>query len=118
MERETPMKPIAFLLVAIAAAGSLVVSKAPDRASYRSYATFSDPDGNGWLWQEVTIRLPGRIDHNQTAYASENELVSVLQPAAAVHGKREKRIEQKDLSRPAWYTEYVVSEQTCKKLPE
>lgn len=76
MDRKTLRKRIAFLLVAIAVAGSLVVSKAPDRASYRSYATFGDSDGNGWLFQEVATRLSGRIDHSQTAYASENELVS------------------------------------------
>src|SRR5215216_162606 len=34
----------------------------PDHRSYRSYASFSDPDGNGWLLQEVTARLPGRVD--------------------------------------------------------
>jgi catechol 2,3-dioxygenase-like lactoylglutathione lyase family enzyme len=33
----------------------------PERASYMTYATFNDPDGNGWLLQEVTTRLPGRM---------------------------------------------------------
>jgi catechol 2,3-dioxygenase-like lactoylglutathione lyase family enzyme len=34
----------------------------PDRASYGSFCSFSDPDGNLWLVQEVTTRLPGRVD--------------------------------------------------------
>ena len=38
---------------------------APDHTSYRSYATFSDPDGNSWLLQEVTTRLPGRVEHSR-----------------------------------------------------
>ncbi len=33
----------------------------PERRSYASYATFSDPDGNGWVLQELTTRLPGRV---------------------------------------------------------
>ena len=37
-----------------------VLGPAPDRGTYRSFATFSDPDGNGWLLQEITTRLPGR----------------------------------------------------------
>ena len=40
--------------------GSLVPGPDPERRSYLSYASFSDPDGNGWLLQEVTTRLPGR----------------------------------------------------------
>ena len=89
----------------------------PDRASYRSFANFSDPDGNGWLLQEVTTRLPGRIDHSKTTYASENELVAALQRAAAAHGEHERRIGQKDPYWLAWYAEYMVSEQTGKELP-
>jgi catechol 2,3-dioxygenase-like lactoylglutathione lyase family enzyme len=41
----------------------------PERRSYRSFASFNDPDGNGWLLQEVTRRLPGRVA-GATAYAS------------------------------------------------
>src|SRR3984893_19398011 len=43
---------------------------AADHASYGSFATFSDPDGNGWLLQEVTTRLPGRVNLAETAFAS------------------------------------------------
>ena len=90
---------------------------APDRASYRSYATFSDPDGNGWLLQEVTTRLPGRINHTSTAYSSQRELESALQRAAAAHGEHERRSGQKDPNWPAWYAEYMVSEPAGKELP-
>ena len=69
---------------------------APDHASYRSYATFSDPDGNSWLLQEVTTRLPGRIEHAETAFVSVNDLASALRRAAAAHGEHEKRIGQPD----------------------
>ena len=37
-----------------------VAGPAPERSTYGSFAAFSDPDGNGWLLQEVTTRLPGR----------------------------------------------------------
>ena len=42
-----------------------VSGPAPDHASYGSFATFSDLDGNGWLLQEITTRLPGRIDRRR-----------------------------------------------------
>ena len=64
---------------------------APEHASYGSFATFSDPDGNGWLLQEVTTRLPGRIDTAETSFASVNDLASALRRAAAAHGEHEKR---------------------------
>jgi catechol 2,3-dioxygenase-like lactoylglutathione lyase family enzyme len=84
---------------------------APGRATYNSYASFSDPDGNGWLLQEVTTRLPGRIDPGATTFASAAELASALRRAAAAHGEHEKRIGQADEDWPDWYAEYLVSEQ-------
>ena len=89
----------------------------PDRSSYRSYASFRDPDGNGWLFQEVTAGLPGRIDPAEMAFASVNDLASALQRAAAAHGKHEQRTGQRDENRPAWYAAYMVAEQAGTELP-
>jgi catechol 2,3-dioxygenase-like lactoylglutathione lyase family enzyme len=95
-----------------------VKGAAPDHGSYRSFASFSDPDGNGWLFQEITTRLPGRVDRAQTAFASANDLSSALQRAAAAHGEHEKRIGQRDENWPAWYAEYMVREQAGDPLPQ
>ena len=87
----------------------------PDHGSYRSYASFSDPDGNGWLFQEVTARLAGRVDANVTTFTSPAELATALRRAAAAHGEHEKRNGgQHDVNWPDWYAEYIVSEQTGK----
>jgi catechol 2,3-dioxygenase-like lactoylglutathione lyase family enzyme len=91
---------------------------APDHASYRSFATFSDPDGNGWLLQEITTRLPGRIDLAETAFDSANDLASALRRAAAAHGEHEKRIGQPDANWADWYAEYMVREKTGMDLPQ
>jgi catechol 2,3-dioxygenase-like lactoylglutathione lyase family enzyme len=90
---------------------------APDHLSYRSYATFSDPDGNTWLLQEVTTRLPGRVDRAETAFGSVNDLASALRRAAAAHGEHEKRIGRHDENWPDWYAAYMVAEQSGAKLP-
>jgi catechol 2,3-dioxygenase-like lactoylglutathione lyase family enzyme len=85
----------------------------PARGSYRSYASFSDPDGNGWLLQEVTARLPGRIDADGTSFNSSADLASALRRAAAAHGEYEKRNGgQHDVNWPDWYAEYIVREQS------
>src|SRR5271166_3729279 len=63
----------------------------PEHRSYRSFASFSDPDGNGWLLQEITVRLPGRVA-GDTTYTSAGDLASALRRAAAAHGEHEKRI--------------------------
>jgi catechol 2,3-dioxygenase-like lactoylglutathione lyase family enzyme len=94
-----------------------VSGPAPDHGSYRSFATFSDPDGNGWLLQEVTARLPGRVDADDTTFTSSAELAAALRRAAAAHGEHEKRIGQHDADWPDWYAEYVVREQAGKELP-
>jgi catechol 2,3-dioxygenase-like lactoylglutathione lyase family enzyme len=91
---------------------------APDHASYSSYAAFSDPDGNRWLLQEVTTRLPGRIDSGETSYASANDLASALRGAEAAHGEHEKRTGQRDENWPEWYAAYMVAEQAGKDLPQ
>jgi hypothetical protein len=88
----------------------------PDHRSYRSYASFSDPDGNGWLLQEVTVRLPGRVDAD-TTFTSSTELAAALRRAEAAHGEHEKRTGQRDADWPNWYAEYMVAEQAGKPLP-
>ena len=91
----------------------------PDHASYGSYAAFSDPDGNSWLLQEVTSRLPGRVDPAAgTAFASPNDLAAALRRAEAAHGEHEKRTGQRDANWPDWYAEYMVREQSGEKLPQ
>jgi catechol 2,3-dioxygenase-like lactoylglutathione lyase family enzyme len=94
-----------------------VSGPAPDHATYGSFATFSDPDGNGWLLQEVTTRLPGRIDFAETAFASAYDLASALRRAETAHGQHEKRTGQRDANWPDWYAEYMVAEQAGKELP-
>jgi catechol 2,3-dioxygenase-like lactoylglutathione lyase family enzyme len=89
----------------------------PDHRSYRSYASFSDPDGNGWLLQEVTVRLPGRVDAHTTTFTSSAELAAALRRAAAAHGEHEKRTGQHDADWPDWYAEHIVREQAGKQLP-
>jgi catechol 2,3-dioxygenase-like lactoylglutathione lyase family enzyme len=91
---------------------------APDHASYGSYARFPDPDGNTWLLQEVTTRLPGRIDPGETSYASATDLASALRRAAAAHGEHEKRTGQRDENWPEWYAAYMLAEQSGKELPQ
>jgi catechol 2,3-dioxygenase-like lactoylglutathione lyase family enzyme len=99
--------------------GRLRVSRPdPEHRSYRSFASFSDPDGNGWLFQEVTARLPGRIDHATTSFASANDLASALRRAAAAHGQHEARTRQADPNWPDWYAEYMVREQAGEELPQ
>jgi len=97
--------------------GRLRVSgRDPEHRSYRSFASFSDPDGNGWLFQEVTARLPGRVDAD-TTFTSSTELAAALRRAEAAHGEHEKRTGQRDANWPDWYAEYIVREQAGKPLP-
>ena len=90
----------------------------PEHRSYRTFASFSDPDGNGWFLQEITARLPGRIDSAATSFSSASELASALKRAAAAHGQHEKRIGRPDENWPEWYAEHMVAEQSGGKLPE
>ncbi|WP_248293864.1 VOC family protein [Actinoplanes sp. TBRC 11911] len=89
----------------------------PERRSYLSRATFNDPDGNTWLLQEVTTRLPGRIDPGPTAYASATDLAAAMRRASVAHGEHEKRIGAEDPDWPTWYAEYMVAEQSGTELP-
>jgi predicted enzyme related to lactoylglutathione lyase len=89
----------------------------PEHRSYFSRASFSDLDGNVWLLQEITTRLPGRIDSGVTSFGSASDLASALRRAAAAHGQHEKRIGEADPNWPDWYAEYMVAEQTGTGLP-
>ena len=88
------------------------------RGSYRSFASFRDPDGNGWLFQEVTTRLAGRIDSGVTSFASANDLASAFRRAETAHGKYETRIGKgRDANWADWYAAYMVAEQSGRELP-
>jgi len=89
----------------------------PDGRSYRSFASFRDPDGNGWLFQEITARLPGRVDASSTAYASAADLAAAMRRAEAAHGVHEKKLGHRDENWPEWYADYMVREQAGKDLP-
>jgi catechol 2,3-dioxygenase-like lactoylglutathione lyase family enzyme len=89
----------------------------PERRSYGSFATFSDPDGNSWLLQEIRVRLPGRVSADETTFTSSTELATALRRAEAAHGEHEKRTGQRDADWPSWYAEYMFAEQGGKPLP-
>jgi catechol 2,3-dioxygenase-like lactoylglutathione lyase family enzyme len=89
---------------------------APGHLSYGSYATFNDPDGNGWVLQEITTRLPGRVA-GDTTYASVGDLAQALRRAEAAHGEHEKRLGQRDEDWPSWYAAYMAAEQSGDPLP-
>jgi catechol 2,3-dioxygenase-like lactoylglutathione lyase family enzyme len=99
--------------------GRLRVSgRDPEHRSYRSFASFKDPDGNGWLLQEITARLPGRIDAAATSFASANDLAAAFRRAEAAHGEHEKRTGQRDENWPDWYAAYMVAQQSGEPLPQ
>ncbi|WP_327634618.1 VOC family protein [Kribbella sp. NBC_00482] len=93
-----------------------VTGPADERSSYGSFATFNDPDGNTWLLQEVTKRLPGRVD--EATYTSVDDLEAALRRAAAAHGEHEARTGQADENWPTWYATYMVAERTGTELPQ
>ena len=89
----------------------------PERRSYSSFVAFRDPDGNGWLFQEITARLPGRVD-TDTTFASSADLAAALRRAASAHGAHETRTGgNHDESWPDWYADYIVKEQAGRTLP-
>jgi catechol 2,3-dioxygenase-like lactoylglutathione lyase family enzyme len=100
-----------------AATGNRADGPHPQRRSYGSFLSFSDPDGNGWILQEVTTRLPGRLDPATTSYASSGDLAAALRRAATAHGEHEARIGHEDADWPSWYAEYMVREQAGTELP-
>ena len=85
----------------------------PERASYGSFFSFTDPDGNIWITQEVTTRRPGRIDAGETGYVSAADLQAALLRAEAAH--RERGGQDEDWA--AWYASYMVAEQAGTDLP-
>ena len=98
-------------------ANNRVSGPVPDDASYGSFVSFSDPDGNSWLFQEVTTRLPGRVDPAVTSFASASDLADAMRRASAAHGQHEKRIGAADANWPDWYAKYMVAEQAGTELP-
>jgi predicted enzyme related to lactoylglutathione lyase len=99
-------------------ASDRVSGRAPGGASYGSFATFADPDGNRWLLQEVTTRLPGRVDAAPTAYTSVADLAAALRRAETAHGEHEKRTGEADADWPSWYAAYMIAEQAGTELPQ
>jgi predicted enzyme related to lactoylglutathione lyase len=95
-----------------------VSGPSPEHATYSSFATFSDPDGNGWLLQEITTRLPGRIDSGVTSFASVTDLANAMRRAEAAHGEHEKRTGVRDENWPAWYAAFMIAEQAGTELPK
>jgi hypothetical protein len=94
-----------------------VSGPAPDHGSYGSFATFSDPDGNGWLLQEVITRLSGRVDPASTSLSSPSDLASAPRRASIAHGEHEKCIGAADANWADWYTRYMAAEQAGTELP-
>ena len=90
----------------------------PERGTYRSLALFSDPDGNSWLLQEITTRLPGRIDTGVTSFGSASDLASAMRRAEAAHGVYEKRLGRRDENWSDWYAEYMAAEQSGAELQQ
>ena len=84
---------------------------APEHATYNSFATFRDPDGNGWLLQEVTTRLPGRGLSNLDVAT----LTELLEEAEKHHGEYEPTAPKHHWS--GWYGAYIVARQEG-KTPE
>lgn len=100
-------------------AGGRLAGPAPDRGTYGSFATFADPDGNRWLLQEITTRLPGRVEAAGTSFGSIVELAAALRRAAAAHGEHEQRHGgEYDEDWPDWYAAYLAAEQAGAELPE
>ena len=95
-----------------------VPGAAPERGTYGSFASFSDPDGNTWLLQEITTRLPGRIDVGVTGFGSVAELADAMRRAAAAHGEHEARTGAADANWPDWYAAYIAAEQAGAELPQ
>ena len=83
----------------------------PERRSYRSWLSFSDPDGNNWLFQEVTTRLPGRVDPGVISFGSASDLASAMRRASVAHGEHERRTGKADANWADWYAAYMVAEQ-------
>ena len=100
-------------------ADNRVDGRPDDAGSYGSFCVFADPDGNTWLLQEVTTRLPGRVDEAATSFASIGDLKDALVRAATAHGEHEARHGgEYDTEWPGWYATYMVAERRGEELPE
>jgi len=95
-----------------------IAGRDPEGRSYFSFASFEDTDGNRWLLQEITTRLPGRIDSARTTFTSASDLASALRRAEAAHGEHEKRTGERDANWPDWYAKFMVAEQAGTELPQ
>jgi catechol 2,3-dioxygenase-like lactoylglutathione lyase family enzyme len=95
-----------------------VAGRDPEGRSYFSFASLEDPDGNRWLLQEITTRLPGRVNPAATTFGSASDLASALRRAEGAHGEHEKRTGQRDANWPDWYAEYMVAEQAGTQPPQ
>jgi catechol 2,3-dioxygenase-like lactoylglutathione lyase family enzyme len=97
----------------------------PDRNSYGSFVYFTDPDSNTWLVQEVTTRLPGRMNATETGYVSTADLEGALRRAEAAHREHAKRTGKAHLFHRSdqdehwltWYATYMTAEQAGTDLP-
>jgi catechol 2,3-dioxygenase-like lactoylglutathione lyase family enzyme len=94
-----------------------VAGAAPEHADYGSFVSFRDPDGNGWILQEIKVRLPGRVA-TATRYADAADLAEALRRAAAAHGEHEARTGEADANWPDWYAKYMVAERAGEELPQ
>jgi catechol 2,3-dioxygenase-like lactoylglutathione lyase family enzyme len=83
----------------------------PEHATYQSFVSFSDPDGNGWLLQEVSTRAPGRTWTDRVSFGSTDELVAALRRAEEAHGGYEAQLGHRHDDWAPWYAEYMVREQ-------
>jgi predicted enzyme related to lactoylglutathione lyase len=100
-----------------AGTGGRVSGPAPQRRSYGTFASFNDPDGNGWLMQEVTVRLPGHGGEGNLTFGSSTELASAMRRARVAHDALEKGIGLVDEDWPSWFADYMFLEQAGKPLP-
>jgi catechol 2,3-dioxygenase-like lactoylglutathione lyase family enzyme len=94
-----------------------VAGAAPEHADYGSFVSFRDPDGNGWILQEIKVRLPGRVA-TATRYDDAADLAEALRRAAAAHGEHEARTGEADANWPDWYAKYMVAERAGEELPQ
>ena len=90
----------------------------PERRTYASFAEFRDPDGNTWQLQEITNRLPGRIDDARATFTSVDSLARALRRAEAAHGEHEQRTGERDEDWPTWYATFMLAEATGAEPPE
>lgn len=92
-----------------------VAGPAEGHADYGSFASFSDPDGNTWMLQEIRTRLPGRV--TGASFDSADELAQAIVRAEEAHAKHEEETGEADPDWPGWYARFMVSEQTGEAPP-